>query len=114
MELAIKYFKNHKIAIFLTVLIVVNLLVSSFYLKLQKLPLVRGDGVAYHNAMEFILGREGLGETTLVRILNCPLMLSFSIFVGFLIKNLYTGMLVVNLIFYFLIAYIFYLFVYEI
>ncbi|MDO8592369.1 MAG: glycosyltransferase family 39 protein [bacterium] len=105
---------NKKIIIFLGALIIANLAAAYFFLGLGTPP---GDAPSYHDAMEFLLGQGESGAVeaiVLTRLLTSPLMLYLSIFFGYFVNSLYSGMMIMNLIFYFLIISIFYFLVYEI
>jgi|GEM_PF-2260403 hypothetical protein len=95
-------------------LAVINLLIA-FFLVGNALEL-NGDAPSYLIAMKFIQGDEydhnmyGW-QTDIVlkaRILTTPLMLNSSIFLSKIVDSEYGGMLAVNIIFYFLIIYVFY------
>lgn len=101
----------------LLILAVANLLIAFFFVQY---PLqLNGDAPSYINAMNLIQGndREVLlygseWETQIItnaRIVTTPLMLYSSIFASEIIGgDGYAGMLVVNIIFYFLIIFVFY------
>ena len=100
----------------LTVLAVANLLIA-FYFVGYPLKL-NGDAPSYLNAMKFIQGQEydnraygSVEETEVImkaRILTTPLMLYGSILVSKIVGTEYTGMMFINIIFYFLIILTFY------
>ncbi len=104
--------ENKKIVIFLTALILVNLMAIYFFIGLRSPG--GGDTVSYHDSIKFILGQGEAKDFVLTRMLTSPLMLCLSAFFSFFTKGLYSGMMAVNLIFYFLIVFVFYFFVYEI
>lgn len=118
MNRIVNFIKSHYFLIFL--LAVANLLVAFFVVRY---PLrLNGDAPSYLNAMKFIQGKEydkaaygwETGVVLRARILTTPLMLYSSIFAGKLAGGEYKGMLLINIIFYFLIIYIFYKLVYLI
>ena len=102
------------------VLGIVNLLIALFLIK-QPLN-ISGDSVSYFNTMKFLQGQEydtqfNGPDTEIVlkaRILTTPLMLYSSIFFGKIIGNGYDGILLINIIFYFLIIFVFYKLIYVI
>ncbi|MBU2472953.1 glycosyltransferase family 39 protein [Patescibacteria group bacterium] len=102
------------------VLGIVNLSIAFFLIK-QPLN-ISGDSLSYFNAMKFLQGQEyntqfNGPDTEIVlkaRILTTPLMLYSSIFFGKIIGNEYDGMLLINIIFYFLIIFVFYKLIYAI
>lgn len=102
---------KNKIAIFLGMLILVNLVAAYFFLGLG---VPQKDAVEYYDSMKFLLGQRGREGLVLTRLLTSPLMLYLSIFFGFLAKNLYSGIMIANIIFYSLIVGVFYQLVYEI
>ena len=95
---------------------IINLLIA-FYFVGYPLKL-NGDAPSYLNAMKFIQGQAydnqaygSVEETEVImkaRILTTPLMLYGSILVSKIIGTEYTGMMFINIIFYFLIILIFY------
>ncbi len=96
------------------VLGIVNLSIAFFFVK-QPLN-ISGDSLSYFNAMKFLQDQEYdtqfEGPNTEIvlkaRILTTPLMLYGSIFFGKIIGNENDGMLLINIIFYFLIIFVFY------
>ena len=98
----------------------INLLIVFTFLA-QPLEL-NGDAPTYLAAMQFLQGKEVdqslCGEDTDIlvktRILTTPLMLYGSIFFSKFTGSEYKGMFLINIIFYFLIIYVFYELVYLI
>jgi len=88
----------------------INLLISYF---LIKVPLWSSDSDSYVDAMKYLLG-EKVETLPYNRLITTPLMLFFSIFASYFTGNLYQGMLAINIIFYFLIVFIFYQLAFEI
>ena len=95
-------------------LAVINLLIALFFVRY---PLqLNGDAPSYLAAMQLIQGQDYdqnfLGEETELmlktRILTTPAMLYFSILAGRIFGGEYQGMFFINLIFYFLIIWVFY------
>lgn len=95
-------------------LAVINLLIALFFVRY---PLeLNGDAPSYLAAMQLIQGqdydRNFLGEETELmlktRILTTPLMLYLSILAGRIFGGEYNGLFFINLIFYFLIIWVFY------
>lgn len=118
MKKIINFIRTHYFLIFL--LAVINLLIAFFFVKYPAR--LNGDAPSYLNAMRYIQGREydkaAYGwETDIVlkaRILTTPLMLYSTVFVSKITGNEYSAMLLINIVFYFLIIYIFYKLVFEI
>jgi len=105
---------NNKTAIFLGVLIIANLAAAYFWLGLET---PQRDALNYYDAMKFLLGQKAQGELeglATARILTSPLMLHISIFFSFFTKNLYSGIMIANIIFYSLVVCAFYFLAYEI
>ena len=90
----------------LFLLAAVSLLVAFF---LVKTPLSgNGDFPSYLEAMKFLKGESYNEEFILNRVLISPLMLYASIFFGYFTGSDSSGMMAVNIIFYFLIIFVFY------
>ena len=105
---------------FISVLVILNLVIA---FSLLPYPLkLNGDAPTYLAAMKFLQGREydkadydeNMEVFLKTRILTTPLMLYSSIALGKLAGGEYDGMLLVNIVFYFLIIFIFYKLVYLI
>lgn len=94
--------------IFLITIIVLNILVSYFYLGYQH-GLIKGDAVTYFYAAKFLDGGQMLGPEIMNRILTVPLFLYSSIFVNYLSGDLNLSIAIVNVIFYFACVCVFYL-----
>lgn len=91
---------------FLLILAIINLIIV---FSLVKAPLQgNGDLPSYLEAMKFLQSKSYGEEFMINRVLTSPLMLYSSIFFGYLVGGEQTGMLAVNLIFYFLIVIVFY------
>mgnify|MGYP001565501190 CR=1 FL=1 len=104
----------------LFLLAAVNLAIAFLFVRY---PLsLNGDAPSYLNAMRIIEGKDydhfAYGDQTEImlktRILTTPLMLYSSILLSYLTGSEYGAMLVVNIIFYFLIIFVFYQLVYAI
>jgi len=103
---------------FIFVLAIVSLMIAFIFLP-RPLKL-NGDAASYLIAMQFLQGKEydtsvyGDQNELLLksRILTTPLMLSSSIFFGKVVGSEYGGMLLINIILYFLIIFVFYKLVY--
>ena len=92
-------------------LAILGLLVAHFYINSFFVSV--SDTSSYIQAMEYLQGK----SSELVnynRILTTPLFLYSSIFFSYLTGSLYGGMMIVNLLFYFLIIGVFYLLVLEV
>jgi 4-amino-4-deoxy-L-arabinose transferase-like glycosyltransferase len=85
---------------------VLNLLVAFFYIKAPVIDYP--DSNTYLSAMRFL--QNGVQDSFFIasRVLTAPLMLYFSMFVGWFFGNLSAGMVAVNTLFYFLSAVVFY------
>ena len=105
---------------FIFVLAIVNLMIAFIFLP-HPLKL-NSDAPSYLAAMQFLQDKEydtdSYGADTEViirsRILTTPLMLNASIFLGKIVGSEYGGMFLINIIFYFLIIFVFYKLVYLI
>ncbi|OGY48540.1 MAG: hypothetical protein A3B89_00465 [Candidatus Buchananbacteria bacterium RIFCSPHIGHO2_02_FULL_40_13] len=92
----------------------INLLIALFFVRYPLM--LNGDAPSYLAAMQLIQGqdydRNFLGEQTELmlktRILTTPLMLYSSILAGWFFGGEYQGLFFINLIFYFLIIWVFY------
>jgi len=108
----VSFLKKIKIQYYLIFfLAILGLFVAHFYINSFFVSV--SDTGSYVKAMEYLQGK----TTDLAnynRILTTPLFLYSSIFFSYLTGSLYGGMMVVNLIFYFLIIGVFYLFVLEV
>lgn len=94
----------------LSALAILNLIVAFFIIKIS---LWSSDSETYLSAMKYLLGAK-LDEIPFNRLITAPFMLYASIFFSYFTGGLFNGMLAVNLIFYFLIIYVFYKLVFEI
>ncbi|MFH0907069.1 MAG: glycosyltransferase family 39 protein [bacterium] len=104
MERFLNFIKSQTFLIL--VLAIINLLVALF---LVKTPLqLNGDLPSYLKAMDFLHGDLSIKDVEINRVLTSPLMLYGSIAFGFLFGSEQAGMLAVNILFYFLIVYVFY------
>jgi hypothetical protein len=92
-----KYFLLYALAI-------INLIVAVYIIKIS---LWSSDSETYLSAMNFLQG-DKLTEIPYNRLITAPFMLYASIFFSFIFGSLFNGMLAVNIIFYFLIIYVFY------
>lgn len=89
----------------------INLLVAYFYIKLPFRAYE--DFITYQNAVDFFEGHGSiLADKVLTRLLTMPLSLLLGWIVGF--GNLGKGFVIMNIIFYFLVIWIFYKLVFEI
>ena len=88
----------------LFVLAIINLVVALYVIKIS---LWSSDSETYLAAMKYLQG-EQLPEIPFNRLITAPFMLYASIFFSYFTGGLFNGMLAVNLIFYFLIIYVFY------
>jgi len=90
----------------LFLLAAVSLLIAFF---LVKTPLnSNGDFPSYLEAMKFLQDDPYDDDFMMTRLLTSPLMLYSSIFLGYFSGSDESGMMIVNLIFYFLIIFVFY------
>jgi len=92
-----KYFLLFALAVF-------NLLVAFYVIKLQQWS---SDSETYLKAMQYLHGAN-LAEIPYNRLLTTPFMLYSASLASWFTGNFYGGMLAINLIFYFLITYVFY------
>ena len=91
---------------FLLILASISLIIA---ITLVKTPLEgNGDMLSHLEAMNFLQEKPYTEDFMINRVLTSPLMLYSSIFFGYLIDSNKTGMMIVNLIFYFLIILVFY------
>lgn len=88
----------------LFILAVINFFIAFYVIKLS---LWHSDSETYLNAARFLQG-EKLDAIPFNRLLSTPLMLYASIGMSWFTGNFYSGMMAVNLIFYFLIIYVFF------
>jgi len=103
MEKILNFIKSHYFLIF--ILATANLIIA---FVLVKTPLwENGDMTSYLEAMNLLQDKPYGEEFTITRLLTSPLMLYSSIFLGKLFNSNQTGMLAVNIIFYFLTVYVF-------
>ena len=89
---------------------ILNIAVALYVIKIS---LWSSDSETYLSAMKYLQGAK-LDELPYNRLITTPFMLFASIFLSFMTGSLFNGMLAVNLIFYFLIIYVFYKLVFEI
>ena len=108
MEKILNFLKSKYFLLF--ALAILNLLVAFYFLKLSPWS---SDSETYLNAMKYLQGAE-LGDVPYNRLLTTPFMLYSSILASWFTGSFYGGILAVNLIFYFLIIYVFYKLVLEI
>ena len=98
-----KYFLLYALA-------VLNLVVALYVIEISFWS---SDSETYLSAMKFLQG-DRLSKIPYNRLITTPFMLYASIFFGYFTGGLFKGMLAVNLIFYFLIIYVFYKLAFEI
>jgi len=96
----------NKFKILLFSLLIINLIIAFVFVKT---PLKEnGDMSSYLEAMNFLQKKPYTEDFMINRVLNVPLMLYSSMFFGYFASSNQTGMMIVNLIFYFLIVCVFY------
>jgi len=108
MKLLLKILKSKYFLLY--ALAILNLAVALYVIKIS---LWSSDSETYLKAMQYLQGAK-LDEIPYNRLITAPFMLYASIFFSYFTGGLFNGMLTANLIFYFLIIYIFYKLVFEI
>ncbi|OIO51233.1 MAG: hypothetical protein AUJ11_02030 [Parcubacteria group bacterium CG1_02_44_65] len=108
MEKILNFLKSKYFLLF--ALAILNLLVAFYFLKLSPWS---SDSETYLKAMQYLRGAN-LEQIPYNRLLTTPFMLYSSILASWFTGSFYGGILAVNLIFYFLIIYVFYKLVLEI
>lgn len=97
---------NKNIFILLSLVVLLNIAMSVFYVSPSFG--ISGDAVSYYNAVRFLKGDSTVEGVLYSRILTTPAMLLLTMAVDLFVRNIYASMAVINILFYFLIAIIFY------
>jgi len=102
---------------YLILLCLINILFAYFYIQDPNPFTPRGDAFSYRDAMALNRGEISLdevrqqpldGNSALVRVLTSPLLIKSSIFFSYFTGGYFSGLLTVNIIFYFLLTVVFY------
>lgn len=97
---------------YIVLFLALNILAAIFYVSPNFK--ITGDATSYNESIKFLEGRPLGGSLPLHRLLTTPLLLVSATSIDFFIHNPYASLAVVNLIFYILVAFVFYKFAFEI
>lgn len=98
--------------LFIVILLILNVAMAIFYVSPGFK--IAGDAISYHESISYLKNQSVEGPLPLHRLLTTPLLLVLALFVDFFISSPYVSLAIVNSLFFFLLAFVFYRFVFEI